>query len=128
MTEKAPAGVISFYNVPEGAPDPVVDVYVNNVKVETGGGGGADFVRVITLIDNDGYFYPEETLTYSDVDAGITDGLFYIFEPEHSSSKYAICYMATGDSTEMRLTDHMGSMYVSDVSGPTDPLKFYIPD
>lgn len=127
MSVKTPSAVVAFENVPADAADPVVDVYVNGEKVDSGG-GSADFVRVIPLLDNDGYFVPEETLTYSDVDAGISDGLFYIFEPERSSSKYAVCYMATGDSTVMRLTDHMGSLYESDVSGPTDPLKFYIPD
>ena len=58
MTEKAPAGVISFYNVPEGAPDPVVDVYVNNVKVSTGGGsGGGDNVisELLTKVETNTY-------------------------------------------------------------------------
>jgi len=127
MSVKTPSAVVAFENVPADAADPVVDVYVNGEKVSSGG-GGTDFVRVIPLIDNDGYFIPEETLTYSDVDAGFTDGLFYIFEPEHSSGKYAVCFMTTGDSTVMRLTDNRGSLYESDVSGPTDPLKFYIPD
>ena len=129
MSVKTPHAVVSFENVPADAADPVVDIYVNNEKVSSGGGGGgADFVRVIPLIDDDGYFVPEETLTYNDVDVGIVDGLFYIFEPERSSGRYAICYMETGDSTVMRLTDQMGSTFESDVSGPTDPLKFYIPD
>lgn len=129
MSVKTPHAVVSFENVPADAADPVVDIYVNNEKVSSGGGGGgADFVRVIPLIEDDGYFVPEETLTYRDVNVGFIDGLFYIFEPERASSRYSICYMETGDYTVMRLTDRGGSIYESDVSGPTDPLKFYIPD
>lgn len=128
MSVKTPSAVVAFENVPDDAADPVVDVYVNGEKVSSGG-GGADFVRVIPLIDDDGYFVPEETLSFNDVDAGLADGLFYIFEPEQATSKYAICYMDGHSSPPLiRLSDPSGSLYESDVSTVTDPLKFYIPD
>ena len=36
-----PSGILNFENVPAGADDPDVKVYVNGELVETGGGGGS---------------------------------------------------------------------------------------
>ena len=40
MSVKTPSAVVAFENVPADAADPVVDVYVNGEKVDSGGGGG----------------------------------------------------------------------------------------
>ena len=45
MSVKTPSAVVSFYNVPEDAADPIIKVFVNNVE-KTLGGDGVEIIKV----------------------------------------------------------------------------------
>lgn len=75
MTAKTPSAVVAFENVPADAADPVVDVYVNNVKVNIGGG---DDMIVYKLTEDAEYNY-DTTLTLKDVADAFDAGKFIVF-------------------------------------------------
>lgn len=133
MSVKTPSAVVAFENVPEDAADPVVDVYVNGEKVDTGGGGGGDIT--VFEIGSD----MKCNVSVNELRAALLAGMV-VFKDNYQDADYALGIEAV-DAGENPYVRIIGTVIWDDLSyqttntyqanpstADTKPIEFYIPD
>lgn len=138
MSVKTPSAVVAFENVPADAADPVVDVYVNGEKVDSGGGGGGDDrLIIIDLGENDSadvsyndvinYLKDEKTIVFLKTTEGYPANLA-LWRAGYSGNDGNTYFeingiQQTGENSKTQIT-----LCAYPEAADSKPLEFIVPD